>query len=74
MAAKQTAAQKHSACSVAHPSNWLSAKQVPNASLAMFQQAFFAPLFPKIQERYFFLLFSPNFTSREACLPAYGIF
>jgi hypothetical protein len=57
MAAKQTAAQKHSACSVAHPSNWLSAHQVPNASLAMFQQAFLPHCSPKFRKDIFFYFF-----------------
>jgi hypothetical protein len=47
MAPNKTAAQKHSACSVVHPSNWLSTQQAPNALLAMFPQAFFAPLSPQ---------------------------
>ncbi len=54
----ETAVQKCSACSAVHPSNWPFAKQALNASLAMSQQAFFAPLSHKNSEQTFFSIFT----------------
>jgi hypothetical protein len=51
-------AQERSACLAIHPSNWLSVQQAPNASLAMFPQAFFAPMFPKNSEKILFSIFT----------------
>ncbi len=52
------AAQKRSACQAVHHSIWPFIKQAPNASLAMFQQAFFAPLSHRNSENTFISIFT----------------
>jgi hypothetical protein len=54
----KTAAQKRSACSTVHPSNWPFAKQALNASLVMSQQAFFAPWSHRNSEKTLFSIFT----------------
>jgi hypothetical protein len=54
----KTAAQKRSACSVVHPSNWPFAKQALNPLLVMFQQAFFAPWSQRNSEKTYFSIFT----------------
>ncbi len=54
----KTAAQKRSACPAVHHSIWPFVKQAPNASLSMFQQAFFAPLSHRNSGNTFFSIFT----------------
>ncbi len=53
----KTVVRKCSACWTAHPSNWLSSRQAPNAWLVMFPQAFSAQLSPSSSEKIFFRTF-----------------
>ncbi len=57
MAAEQNRCAKRRACWVAHPSNWLSARQAPNAWIEMFPQAFSTQLSPSSSEKIFFRIF-----------------
>jgi hypothetical protein len=62
----KTAWQKRSACSPVHPTNWPFAKQVHNDSLAIYQQAFFTPLFHKNSENTFFYFHNISHPGRLA--------
>ncbi len=50
----KTIARKRSTCWAAHPSNWLSARQVLKAWLKTFPQATFSQLFPLNSEKSYF--------------------
>jgi hypothetical protein len=54
----KTTARKCSACWAAHPSNWLFARQAPDAWLETFPQAIFAQFSPKNSEKPFLIIFT----------------
>jgi hypothetical protein len=55
-------AQKRSVCWVAHPLNWLSARQALNAWLEIFPQAIFAQFFPSNSEKTFLIISTMSLT------------